>query len=895
MNRLFIIDGHNMAYRAYYAVKALSTTKGISTNAVYGVTHMLLKLLRDEQALQLQEAAPIADKKPHMVVVFDTPAPTFRHKQYPEYKATRKPMPEDMRPQMELIKQVISGFNIPVITQEGYEADDIMATIATKCQDMVDEVVLVTADKDILQMVNEKIVVQTSKKGISDVVIYRQDNVHERLGVLPEYIADFLGLTGDSADNIPGVPGIGEKTAQSLIQEFGHIEKIFANLDHVSEKIRNKLERAKDIAFLSKQLVLLKTDVPLEIKFDDYAPQDMDREKLFTLFSELEFKSILEELGLGKKENTNYQIITSSKLLIQLVDTLHHQQGVAISLQMMTTKLIGIAISYEPMGAFYIPCSSTGFQPVPFHYGQDAHATARLDKEEVLNNLRPIMENASIKKYCHDIKSMRMVLQQYGINLAGIEFDTMLASYLLNSSTKHDLESIAFNYLGMTKACPCPTANEMDPAILGEYACSDADTIYRLTNVLTLKLEENGLTRLFWDIEMPSALVLTLMEANGIRVNPSYLGKLSLKLGARIKELEKEIYLLTGSTFNINSPKQLGVILFEKMQLPVIKKTKTGYATDEDSLNELIPYHPLPALILEYRGIAKLKSTYIDNLFELINPITKRVHTTYNQAVTTTGRLSSSNPNLQNIPIRTELGKSIRGAFIPEEGYLLLSADYSQIELRILAHIARDTNLLDAFIHDIDVHSQTAARIYDCDMSMITQDMRRVAKVVNFGIIYGMSAYGLSQELKIPPKKAQEMIDKYFNTHSGVKAYINSTIEQATRDGFVTTLWGRKRYIPELKSGNKNIREFGQRAAINMPIQGSAADLIKSAMINISKQIDNKRVKLLLQVHDELVFEVKQDIIKETSNLVKECMENAAKFSVPLKVDINYSNNWGEI
>jgi len=505
------------------------------------------------------------------------------------------------------------------------------------------------------------------------------------------------------------------------------------------------------------------------------------------------------------------------------------------------------------------------------------------------------MENASIKKYCHDIKSMRMVLQQYGINLAGIEFDTMLASYLLNSSTKHDLESIAFNYLGMTKACPCPTANEMDPAILGEYACSDADTIYRLTNVLTLKLEENGLTRLFWDIEMPSALVLTLMEANGIRVNPSYLGKLSLKLGARIKELEKEIYLLTGSTFNINSPKQLGVILFEKMQLPVIKKTKTGYATDEDSLNELIPYHPLPALILEYRGIAKLKSTYIDNLFELINPITKRVHTTYNQAVTTTGRLSSSNPNLQNIPIRTELGKSIRGAFIPEEGYLLLSADYSQIELRILAHIARDTNLLDAFIHDIDVHSQTAARIYDCDMSMITQDMRRVAKVVNFGIIYGMSAYGLSQELKIPPKKAQEMIDKYFNTHSGVKAYINSTIEQATRDGFVTTLWGRKRYIPELKSGNKNIREFGQRAAINMPIQGSAADLIKSAMINISKQIDNKRVKLLLQVHDELVFEVKQDIIKETSNLVKECMENAAKFSVPLKVDINYSNNWGEI
>ncbi|MBI4753694.1 DNA polymerase I, partial [Candidatus Desantisbacteria bacterium] len=536
-----------------------------------------------------------------------------------------------------------------------------------------------------------------------------------------------------------------------------------------------------------------------------------------------------------------------------------------------------------------------------------------IDRKEALNLLRPILEDANIKKYGHDIKFTMIILHRYGIELAGIGFDTMLASYLLNPSAKHNLESIAFNYLGITKEAEGgrlkaegsgneeteirknTTIDKMDPATLGEYACSDADVIYRLTDILTQKLEENGLTHLFLDIEMPSAIVLALMETNGIRVNSSYLGKLSLELGARIKELEKEIYHLTGSAFNINSPKQLGVILFEKIQLPIIKKTKTGYATDEDTLNELIPYHPLPALILEYRGLTKLKSTYIDNLFELIDPITKRVHTTYNQAVTTTGRLSSSNPNLQNIPIRTELGKSIRGAFIPEEGYLLLSADYSQIELRILAHIARDANLLDAFIHDIDIHSQTAARIYDCSMPMVTQDMRRVAKVVNFGIIYGMSAYGLSQELKIPPKKAQEMIDKYFNTHSGVKAYINSTIEQATRDGFVTTLWGRKRYIPELKSGNKNIREFGQRAAINMPIQGSAADLIKSAMIKISKQIDNKSVKLLLQVHDELVFEVKQDIIEETSSLVKECMENAAEFSVPLKVDINYSNNWGEI
>ncbi|MEK7275637.1 MAG: DNA polymerase I, partial [Candidatus Desantisbacteria bacterium] len=431
--------------------------------------------------------------------------------------------------------------------------------------------------------------------------------------------------------------------------------------------------------------------------------------------------------------------------------------------------------------------------------------------------------------------------------------------------------------------------------------------IYRLFSILTKQLEENGLTQLFQDIEMPSALVLAQMEIIGITLDLPYLRQLSLELGIRIKELEREVYSLSDAEFNINSPKQVGVILFEKMQLPVIKKTKTGYGTDEDTLNELILYHPLPGKILEYREVTKLKSTYVDSLFELVDPIkdsthtVSRVHTSYNQAVTTTGRLSSSSPNLQNIPIargatsRSELGKGIRRAFIPEEGCLLLSADYSQIELRILAHITGDTNLLNAFIHDRDIHSQTAASIYDCSPSMVTSDMRRTAKIVNFGIIYGMSSYGLSRELKISLKKAQEMIDKYFSTHSDVQKYMNSTIKQAEKDGFVTTLWGRKRYIPEIKSGNKNIREFGQRAAINMPIQGSAADLIKAAMLKVSKQLDNKKAAMLLQVHDELVFEVKQDCIEEISHLVQECMEHAAEFSVPLKVDVSYGKNWGEI
>ncbi|MBI4778015.1 DNA polymerase I, partial [Candidatus Desantisbacteria bacterium] len=750
MRKLFIIDGHNMAYRAYYAVKTLSTSKGIPTNAVYGFTNMLLKLLR-ETASSIENT--VADGKKHMVVVFDTPAPTFRHKQYPEYKATRKPMPDDMRSQVGLIKQVINGFNIPVIALEGYEADDIMATIAARCQDMVDEVIIVSGDKDILQMVNEKIFVQTSKKNVSDVFIYHEKDVTEKFGVFPEYVADILGLTGDMVDNIPGAPGIGEKTAQMLVQRFGHIEEIFADIDHIPEKIRNKLKGARDIAFLSKQLVLLKTDVPMDVRLEDYKLQDMNREKLSALFSELEFKSILKDMGLEKKEDTNYQAITSSEQLMGLIDILHHQTppmtspdpsnippikggeskvknhlaAIAISIKTgdKDQNLMGIAVSYEPMTAFYIPFSQ-----------QCLGENKGIDRKEALNLLRPILEDANIKKCGHDIKSAMIILHRYGIKLAGIGFDTMLASYLLNPSAKHNLEAVAFNYMGICRdTISCVSTGEE-----AECVCFDADIIYRLTVSLTRRLEENGLTRLFWDIEIPSALVLAQMEIIGIKVDLPYLRQLSLELGIRIKGLEREIYNLSDSEFNINSPKQIGAILFEKMQLPVIKKTRTGYATDEDTLNELILYHPLPGKIIEYREVTKLKSTYVDSLFELVEPINSRVHTSYNQAVTTTGRLSSSNPNLQNIPIRTELGKGIRRAFIPEQGYLLLSADYSQIELRILAHITQDVNLLNAFIHDKDIHSQTAASIYNCELSMVTPDMRRTAKVVNFGIIYGMGA-----------------------------------------------------------------------------------------------------------------------------------------------------------
>lgn len=867
MKRLFLIDGHGLAYRAFFAIKALSTSTGISTNAVYGFVNMLIKLLKEE-------------KPEYLAVVFDSKIPTFRHKKYPDYKAQRQRMSEDMQAQLPLIMEVITAFNIPIFSKDEYEADDIIGTLAKRYENEVDEVVVVTGDKDMLQLVDDKIKVLDTKKG----VIYDIKGVHEKFGVQPNKIIDVLGLCGDTSDNIPGIKGIGEKTAIKLIQEFGSLENLLNNLDNVSNE---KIKAAPQDAIISKELVTIDTQVPISADLDMCQIKEYDKDRLFEVLEKLEFKKLLKELGLYKKEASgDYQIITDKNEFQVLLNSLKDTPSFSIDLE-TNTQIVGIAMALKPHSVYYIP--------VGHEY---SGAPQQLKSEYVLEALKPFLESKEIKKIGHDLKYQLIVLANYGIRLEGIEFDTMIASYLLNPAAKHNLEDIVLNYYGVTKCSPM-TEDRGGRGLeyqVGDYACSNADWTYRLNcDTLRSKLSEENLTFLFEEIEMPLIEVLAQMEQDGIKIDISYLKELSLEFGHKLSDLKREIYKLTGTEFNINSPRQLGFILFEKLKMPMMKKTKTGFSTNEDVLQELSNYHELPGKILEYRELSKLKSTYIDALLQLVNPVTHRLHTSYNQTITATGRLTSSNPNLQNIPIRTELGNRIREAFIPEEGYVLVSFDYSQIELRILASMTKDERLINAFINNEDIHTQTAIEIFGGSPELITSEMRRAAKVVNFGITYGMSAYGLSKELKIVPKQAKDIINRYFERYPKVKDYIDKTIEETKLKGYVSTLWGRKRYLPELNSQNKILREFAERQAINMPIQGTAADLIKIAMIEIHKRLNRKKAKMLLQVHDELVFEVKESSKDEVIELVKNCMEGIGEFLVPIKVDVHSGRNWGKI
>jgi len=851
MKRLFLIDGHGLAYRAFFAIKTLSTSTGISTNAVYGFTNMLLKLIKEE-------------KPQYLAVVFDSKTPTFRHKKFPDYKAQRQKMPDEMQDQLPLIMDVITAFNIPIFSKDGYEADDIIGTLAKRYKNEVSEVVIVSGDKDILQLVDEKIKVLATKKGLSETILYNIEGVKERFGVAPDKVIDVLGLSGDTSDNIPGIKGIGEKTAIKLIQEFGNLENL---LNHQS--VTKKIKTYSHEAILSKELVTIDTQVPISSDLEMCKIKEYDKERLFEILDKLEFKKLLKELGLYKKEVTeDYEIITTEDKFQIFLNSLRTTQLFALALDTNTQRpinaqIVGISIAFKSHCAYYIPLS----QEYP------------LKKDYVLNELKPLLEANEIKKIGHNLKFALIVLANYGIKLKGIDFDTQIASYLLNPSSKHNLEEIVLNYYGV---------------VISSH--NNVDYIYRLSDdTLKPKLKEENLTRLFEEIEIPLIEVLAQMELDGIKINTSYLSELSHEFGQKVGNLESEIYHLAGVEFNINSPKQLGFILFEKLKMPVIKKTKTGFSTDEEVLKELSSYHPLPDKLLEYRELTKLKSTYVDTLAQLVNPVTHRVHTSYNQTIATTGRLTSSDPNLQNIPIRTELGNCIRKAFIPDEGYVLISADYSQIELRLLAHITKDERLINAFINNEDIHTQTALEIFGGSADLVTQDMRRAAKVVNFGITYGMSAYGLSQELKITQNQAKDMINRYFERYPAVKDYIDRTIEKTKLTGYISTLWGRKRYLPEINSQNKVLREFAYRQAINMPIQGSCADLIKIAMIEIHKKLDCKKAKMLLQVHDELVFEVKEQDVEEVVQVIKDCMEGIGEFLVPIKVDVHTGKNWGEI
>jgi DNA polymerase-1 len=884
--KLFLIDGSSYLFRAFYAIGHLSNSKGIPTNATYGFTQMLLKVLRDH-------------RPDYLVVTFDLKAPTFRTKVYKEYKSNRPAMPEGLTPQIPYIKKIIEGYRIALLEMEGYEADDLIGTVAKGLESEVD-VVIITGDKDILQLVSPRIQVYDTMKekrfGVEEVI--------ERFGVSPEQVVEVMGLSGDAIDNIPGVPGIGEKTAIQLIKTYGSIENLLIHVEEIHQKkLKENLKTHGDLARLSRQLATIHTNVPVNYRLEDFSLSPPDLNHLKEIFKELEFNKLLKELFEKKRSESttrDYRLITDRNELLALLEDLRKAASFSIDLETtspypMWADLVGISLSYAPHQAFYIPLGHQGKEKLQ-----------QLPLREVLEELRPILEDGEIKKVGQNIKYDWIVLKRYGIHLQGIDGDTMIASYLLNPTKhNHNLNEIAQEYLDRsltsykevvgtgTKAV---TFDQIDLEKARDYSCEDAEVTFQLSHLLLPKLKEGGLQDLFDQVEMPLVMVLAKMEMNGVKIDLDLLREYSKEIETQLQQKVERIYGLAGEVFNINSSQQLGKILFEKLKLPVVKRTKTGSSTDVEVLTKLSLQHDLPLEILGYRNLSKLKSTYIDALPKLIHPKTGRVHTSYNQTVTATGRLSSSDPNLQNIPVRAEEGNRIRQAFIPEEGWAIVSADYSQIELRILAHLSQDETLINAFQQDEDIHARTASEIFQVPIEKVTLPMRREAKVINFGIIYGMSAYGLSQQLGADPKIAQTYIDEYFKKYTGVQTYIEKSLGEARQKGYVMTLLHRRRYLPDIHSPNTPIRQATERMAINTPLQGTAADIIKVAMIHIQKRIDelDLPVKMIMQVHDELVFEVPKGDLQKTIPMIQNKMETVMDLSIPLKVSIHSGKNWAE-
>ena len=885
---LYLIDGSAYIYRAYHAIQSLTNSKGLPTNAVFGFTRTLLKLI--------EERAP-----EYVAMFFDAKGPTFRHKIYKEYKANRPSMPDDLSVQIPYIKDITKGFNMPVIEMPGYEADDLIGTLSQAAEKAGFHVVMVTGDKDFMQLVTDKTTIwDPMKDKIIDV-----DAIQKTFGVDPLQIIDIMGLTGDAADNIPGVPGVGPKTAIELIKTYQNMKFLYERIDTVKKKkLHENLVTYKDQAFLSRELVTINTSLPLSFNPEEFKSKTPDNNILSRLFKDLEFRQLQQafpkQSDLSKK---NYKTVFSIDDISDLVNNLEKTGLFALdtettSVNPMQAELVGLSFSSKPEEAFYIPCGHD-YPGVP----------EQPDLADVLNLLKPVLENRDIKKIGQNIKYDWIVLTRHGINLAGVMFDTMLASYLLNPSKRaHNLDQIALDFLdhrtitykevtgSKGKKGSCFSHVPIEKAM--PYACEDADITLMAYDVLKPMLKEACLEELFEKVEMPLVPVLMKMEMTGICVDKEKLRSLSKSFEHQLEGLEGSIYSIAGEEFNINSSQQLGRILFEKLNLPVQKKTKkkTGYSTDVDVLTVLADQHELPAIILRYRSLSKLKSTYTDALLELIHPETGRIHTSFNQTITATGRLSSSDPNLQNIPVRTDDGREIRKAFIPKKGWSILSADYSQIELRIVAHYSNDQILIKAFKDDEDIHTRTAAEVFQVFPSFITPELRQQAKVINFGIVYGMSSYGLSKELGISRKMATTYIENYFARYKGVKEFIDRAIEDAKKTKKTSTLLGRIRFLPDINSPNKNVREFAERTAVNTPIQGSAADLIKVAMINVDSALRDRNFKaaMLLSVHDEIVFEAPPDEIDLVQKLVKNIMEGIWDLKVPLKVNIASGINWAE-
>jgi len=882
---LFLVDGSNYIYRAFYAIRDLSNSKGFPTNAIYGFTMMLIKLLRDW-------------KPEFIAIAFDLKGPTFRHESYEQYKATRKATPDALVSQIPFIKDVVRGFNIAVLEEQGIEADDIIGTLAKTHAGTEMKTVVVSGDKDLLQLVSEDIIMIDTMKDIT----YDIEAVKARFGVEPGRVVEILGLMGDTSDNIPGVPGIGPKTARRLIEEYGTVEEVIKNVDRVRNAIlRENIRKFADQARLSRELATIKTDARVDFALESFRYLHPDRDLLRKLFTELEFSSLLEELNLGEEAAAGeYRLILKADELGKLVERLKEIGEFSIDLVLtsdepMRAGVVGLSVCPGQNEARYIPVA----------HDYDG-APVQLKISDVLKALSSFLSDKVTKKHGHDLKNTLIILAREGVNMKGLGCDTMVASYVLNPTRRNfDLTDVVRDHLhrqivstrGLVGSGARATpVSGVSVAMMMDYACHRADAIFGLSSILSQKIAEEGFKELFYRLEMPLIPVLSSMEKKGVLLDLSLLSTMSKEIEQLLSLSEEKIYRLAGERFNIASPKQLQTILFDRLGLPRGKKTKEGYSTDVGVLSFLARNHELPAEILAYRSMAKLRSTYIDALPLLVNPDTGRIHTSYNQTVTATGRLSSSNPNLQNIPIRTLEGKRIRQAFISPEGWEIVSSDYSQIELRVLAHLSEDRALIEAFHAGEDIHSRTASDIFGVFPEMINEDMRRQAKVINFGVLYGMSAFGLAQQLGVSQKLAQAYIDGYFNKYHGVRTYLDGILTKARQDGFVSTLLARRRYIPEINSGSFSQRQFAERMAINTPIQGTAADLIKVAMLNISRRFAEKKLSacMIMQVHDELVFEAPSAERDEVMTLVKEEMEGVIELQVPLKVDIASGKNWDE-
>lgn len=878
-NTLIIIDGNSIINRAFYALPDMSNSDGLKTNAIFGFVRMMFKIIEDYQPT-------------HMSVAFDKKAPTFRHKQYADYKAGRKKMPDELGQQLEPLKELLDKFNINRLELAGYEADDIIGTVAKLGEENNFKVYIVTGDKDAIQLASHKTTTLITKKGVGEVEEYNYDSVVERYEMTPTQFIDLKGLMGDKSDNIPGVPGVGEKTGIKLLKQYSTIENLIEHTDELKGSIKKKIEENKELALMSKELATIITNVPLDIKLEDLEYGDYNKDDVIEKFKEFGFTSLISKLlemdggetSIKEEVNLKVQHLDNVEDFIEkakenkkvIIDVIGREGNI------LDKKVINVFLSLDGEEIYYI-------------------------NEDELSKIESLLSDSEIKKHGYDLKEDYILLKPYEIELNAMDFDITIAEYLIDSksSTSYECSAIAMKYLTrkikskedlLGKGAKAKKFDEIDFDELSAYTADIINTIACVYPKMEEKLKETEMDGLFYHVEMPLVEVLGSMEYIGMKVDKDQLNELKEKFTTIINELENEIFKLAGEPFNINSPKQLGVILFEKLGLPVIKKTKTGYSTNAEVLEKLRDKHEIIDKITDYRQIVKLNSTYVEGLLKIINPKTGRIHSSFNQTITTTGRISSTEPNMQNIPVKTEMGRDIRKVFVADDNCKLVDADYSQVELRVLAHMSGDENMIDAFKHGEDIHSKTASQIFDVDIKDVTSKQRIEAKAINFGIIYGKTDFGLSQDLNIPVPTAKAYIESYFSKYPKIKEFMDNAVETATETGYATTILNRRRYIPEIKASNFIVRNQGKRFAMNAPIQGSAADIIKVAMVNVYNKLKENEMKskLILQVHDELIVEAVDEELELAEKIVREEMENAQSMDVKLDVDLNTGNSWYE-